>query len=103
MTDAERVLWHELRANKLCGWHFRRRQVIGGFIVDFYCHAAGLAVELDGEVHDTQAEYDTERDQILTAQGLRVPRFKNQDVFENLESVLQTILLECERKPEKRL
>jgi very-short-patch-repair endonuclease len=98
MTDAERVLWHELRASQLGGWHFRRQQVIGGFIVDFYCHAAGLAVELDGEVHDTQAEYDIERDQILMVRGLRVLRFKNRDVLEDLGQVLQAILFGCEGK-----
>ena len=95
MTDAERVLWQHLRANQLGGWHFRRQQVIAGYIVDFYCHAAGLAVELDGAVHGSQVDYDAERDQILTQHGLRVVRFKNREVFEDLERVLQVILLNC--------
>jgi very-short-patch-repair endonuclease len=47
MTPAEKLLWNELRANKL-GVHFRRQQVIAGFIVDFYCHKVGLVVEVDG-------------------------------------------------------
>ena len=51
MTPAENLLWKEVRANKL-GVHFRRQQVIQGFIVDFYCHRAGLVVEVDGDVHD---------------------------------------------------
>jgi len=51
MTPAEKILWEELRANKL-GVHFRRQQVIAGFIVDFYCHRAGLVVEVDGDIHD---------------------------------------------------
>ncbi len=76
MTDAERLLWQHLRANQLGGWHFRRQQVIAGYIVDFYCHAAGLAVELDGAVHESRADYDAERDQILTQHGLRVLRFR---------------------------
>jgi very-short-patch-repair endonuclease len=50
MTSAEKVLWNELRGNKL-GVHFRRQQIIAGFIVDFYCHRAGLVIELDGSVH----------------------------------------------------
>ena len=48
MTPAEKLLWQELRANKL-GVHFRRQQIIVGFIVDFYCHKAALVIEVDGE------------------------------------------------------
>ena len=73
--------------------------MIGAYIVDFYCHAAGLAVELDGAVHDAQAGYDAERDQILTARGLRVLRIKNKEVFEDIDRVLHTILITCEREP----
>jgi very-short-patch-repair endonuclease len=53
MTPAEKILWEELRGSKL-GVHFRRQQVIEGFIVDFYCHKTGLVVEVDGDVHDLQ-------------------------------------------------
>ena len=55
MTPAEKILWQELRGNKL-GIHFRRQQIIAGFIVDFYCHKAALVVEVDGDVHDLQKE-----------------------------------------------
>src|SRR3972149_3006786 len=58
MTPAEKILWQELRANKL-GVHFRRQQVVAGFIVDFYCHKAGLVIEVDGDIHDLQQEEDT--------------------------------------------
>jgi very-short-patch-repair endonuclease len=95
MTEGEKVLWERLRGNRLCGWHFRRQQVIGGFIVDFYCHAAGLAVELDGPVHENQADYDMERDRVLATYGVRVLRVKNQKVFENIEMVLGMILAAC--------
>ena len=64
MTPAEKVLWQELRGNKM-GPRFRRQQVIAGFIVDFYCHSAGLVIELDGDIHHEQQEYDAERDKIL--------------------------------------
>src|SRR3990172_5690205 len=84
MTETEQMLWQRLRANRLGGWHFRRQQVIGAYIVDFYCHAAGLAVELDGAVHDTQAGYDAERDQVLMARGLHVLHVNNQKAFEHL-------------------
>jgi very-short-patch-repair endonuclease len=92
MTPAEKILWNELRANKL-GVHFRRQQVIAGFIVDFYCHKADLVIELDGSVHeeDEQKESDTERDKVLVEIELRVFRFKNEDVIGNLRGVLEKI------------
>lgn len=91
MTPAERKLWNALRHNRLRGLHFRRQQIIGGFIVDFYCHAAALVVEVDGPIHETRAERDAERDRILTARGLRVLRFKNEQVMKDLEGVLEAI------------
>ena len=52
MTEEERLLWKCLRTHRLADLHFRRQQIIDGFIVDFYCHTAGLVVEVDGEVHE---------------------------------------------------
>ncbi len=91
MTKAETVLWQRLRANRLLGLQFRRQQVIDGFIVDFYCHAMGLVLEIDGGVHAEQAVYDRQRDQVLTAHGLRVMRFTNDEIAHNLPSVLSRI------------
>jgi len=92
MTDAEKLLWHEVRAGKL-GAHFRRQQVIDGFIVDFYCHSKTFSVESDGGVHDRlkQSEYDKERDRILGLRGIRVLRVKNEDIFNNMADVLARI------------
>lgn len=56
MTPAETCLWEQLRGNRCAGLHFRRQQVIDGFIADFYCHDAGLVVEVDGGVHKQQAD-----------------------------------------------
>jgi very-short-patch-repair endonuclease len=91
MTPAERVLWEALRRNSMAGLHFRRQQVIAGFIVDFYCHAAGLAVEVDGPAHEMRAEYDAERDSILATLGIRVMRLKNEEVLDDLTSALEKI------------
>lgn len=66
MTPAEKLLWQEVRANKL-GVHFRRQQIIQGFIVDFYCHKAGLVIEVDGDVHDLQKEEDERWEKVLSA------------------------------------
>jgi very-short-patch-repair endonuclease len=97
MTPDEEILWQRLRANRLDGWHFRRQQVIDGFIVDFYCHKAGLVVELDGPIHEGQVEYDAERDNALESRGLRVLRIKNEEVNQDLELVLGRILEACEK------
>jgi very-short-patch-repair endonuclease len=92
MTPTEAFLWQELRGNKL-GVHFRRQQVIAGFIVDFYCHKAGLVIELDGSVHEgnEQKENDAERDKVLSEMGLRIVRFMNEDVIKNLPKILGRI------------
>ena len=90
MTPAEKILWQELRANKL-GVHFRRQQVIAGFIVDFYCHKAGLVIEVDGDIHDLQQEEDARREKVLSEMGLRIVRLKNEEVVKNLSAVVGKI------------
>ena len=95
-TPAETRLWQFLRGNRLSGLHFRRQQVIDGFIVDFYCHAAALIVETDGKVHDAAKEYDATRDHLFTLRGLRVVRIPNEDVINNIAAVLQTIYTAAE-------
>jgi very-short-patch-repair endonuclease len=95
MTPSERKLWARLRAGRLEGIHFRRQQVIEPYIVDFYCHQAALVIEVDGSVHQDQQEYDCQRDHDLQLLGLRVIRFSNTDVNQNLEGVLEEILRSC--------
>jgi very-short-patch-repair endonuclease len=91
MTPAKRRLWRELRANRLEGWHFRRQQIIDGFIVDFYCHKAGLIIEVDGPAHDAQEVMDAQRQQALEARGLTVVRFTNRQVMNDTAQVLKQI------------
>lgn len=95
MTPAEKILWEHLRANRLNGLHFRRQQIIDGFIVDFYCHAASLVIEIDGKIHEQQIEYDLERDQVLTARGLQLLRIENEEVINELDQVLVRIYQTC--------
>jgi len=90
MTLAEKILWEELRANKL-GVHFRRQQIVQGFIVDFYCHKSALVVEVDGDIHDLQYEEDVRREKVLSELGLRIVRFRNDDVLKNLSTVVEKI------------
>jgi very-short-patch-repair endonuclease len=90
MTPAEKILWNELRANKL-GVHFRRQQVIQGFIVDFYCHRAALVVEVDGDVHDLQQDEDERREKGLSALGVWIVRFGNDEVVRDVSAVVGKI------------
>ena len=92
MTPAEHRLWQKLRANRLENLHFRRQAVIEGFIVDFYCHARRLAVEVDGTGHLHTREYDAERDAVLEDLGIRVLRVTNKAVETDLHEVLVSIL-----------
>ncbi|GJQ33875.1 MAG: hypothetical protein HBSAPP04_27140 [Ignavibacteriaceae bacterium] len=90
MTPAEKILWQEVRAKKL-GVRFRRQQVIQGFIVDFYCHKSALVVEVDGDVHDLQQEEDKRREKALNEMGLKIVRFRNDEVVRNLSAVVGRI------------
>lgn len=104
MTPAEKLLWNELRSNKLSGLHFRRQQIIGRYFADFYCYRAGLIVELDGESHNYQKQHDSIRDQFLESNGLSVIRFSNELIFADLQIVLQKIAYICtERLKNERL
>ncbi len=90
-TPAEKQLWQKLRNKQLLGFKFRRQQSIDRFIVDFYCAEARLIIEVDGEIHEyTQAE-DTLRQEFLESLGLRVVRFKNEEVLNLIDGVLEKI------------
>lgn len=92
-TSAEATLWLGLQKRQLRGRKFRRQHSIGPYILDFYCPAEKLAVELDGEVHNdvVRAEYDYGREQYLASLGVRVIRFENKMVFESPDEVLDAI------------
>jgi very-short-patch-repair endonuclease len=98
MTDAEHRLWYVLRNKQLNGFQFYRQKVIGDYIVDFYCPAAKLVIEVDGSQHYSQPgiESDKVRDQFLKDHGLRVRRVNNLDVLENLEGVVEVIVNDLE-------
>jgi very-short-patch-repair endonuclease len=81
-----------LKGNRLRGLHFRRQQIIEGYIVDFYCHGAALVVEVDGGVHLRQAAEDAYRDAVLKELGLKVLRVTDENVLADIEGVLARIL-----------
>jgi len=91
MTEPEAALWKALRGNKINGLHFRRQQVVGKYIVDFYCEAARLAIELDGLSHVLRSDLDTRRDAALSDLGIRVLRIPNHIILGDLDLVARWI------------
>lgn len=92
VTPHEQLLWQSLRKEQL-GVKFRRQHGVGHYIVDFYCSISLLIIELDGDSHFTPEAkaYDFQRDAYLQSLGMRVLRFTNADVQNNLDSVLKII------------
>jgi very-short-patch-repair endonuclease len=95
MTPAEQRLWAQLRNRKVAGLKFRRQHPIGPFIVDFYCAAHRLVVEVDGSAHDGQEVRDVARTEWLVARGYAVVRFRNERVVQDMRSVIREILMAC--------
>jgi very-short-patch-repair endonuclease len=90
-TRAEDALCERLRGSRLHGAKFRRQVPFDRFVVDFYCHAAKLVVELDGKQHDWFSDYDAGRSAVLERLGVGVMRFTNEEVLGDLDSVLGRI------------
>jgi very-short-patch-repair endonuclease len=93
MTDAENMLWLKLRRKQLKGHQFYRQKIIGKYIVDFYCSKANLVIELDGGQHHCEAgkAKDRTRDDVLIEMGIKILRFSDRDVFENIGGVMEGI------------
>jgi very-short-patch-repair endonuclease len=92
-TPAAKALWSVLSANTMSGFKFRRQHPIGNFILDFYYHKLKLAIEIDGEIHNEikQAEYDTERTNLLRELKIETIRFANEKFLNELTNVLNAI------------
>jgi very-short-patch-repair endonuclease len=92
-TGAEQLLWRLLRNRQMMGYKFRRQHPVAGYVVDFYCHAAKLVIEVDGGQHASQeqAAYDRQRTETLQGEGLRVARFWNPEVLGETEAVMEAI------------
>ena len=98
-TEPEQRLWHHLRGKRLNGTKFTRQVLIGPYIVDFAARLQGLAIELDGDTHGHQLEYDRARTAYLESQGFRVLRFTNSELRDNLEGVLTVIVEQLGSSP----
>lgn len=95
-TAAEHILWQFLRAKQMDGFKFRRQHPVGSFIVDFCCVQARLVIEIDGDYHFDQVEYDQDRTAWLESLEYQVIRFTNQEVTTQIETVIEEILQACQ-------
>ena len=102
-TKAEKLLWEKLRNNQLEGLKFRRQHPVNIYIADFYCHKFKLIIELDGDYHnqEEQKQKDEVRTEVLRLNGLKIIRFKNEEVEQDINQVLTTIKNKIEQLKEK--
>lgn len=88
MTKSEQIIWFNvLSKRQLCGYKFTKQKIIFNYILDFYCSELLLGVEIDGQSHDSQLEYDNERTKFLNSTGIKVIRITNDNVKNNLTGV----------------
>jgi very-short-patch-repair endonuclease len=104
MPPAEKLIWNRLKGKQIEGCKFRRQYSISAFVVDFYVPKLRLAIEIDGSSHDGDAAqaYDAERQTFLESKGTRFLRFTNQQVYEELDAVIESIgsiVCELRREP----
>jgi len=97
-TRAEEKLWYEILRSKKTGFKFSRQKPIHNFILDFYCSKLLLAIEVDGESHGEQEEYDQRRTEILNARDIKVIRYTNDDVLECLDGVWEDLMEKVEER-----
>ena len=98
---AETLIWRALRGRGLGGFKFVRQEPIGPYFADFVCRDAKLIVEIDGATHSTEEElrHDARRTEFLQAQGYRLVRFVNEEVYRNMNGVLETFLAKLDERP----
>lgn len=93
MTDAENLLWSKIKNKQLKGYQFYRQKIIDNYIADFYCPKANMIIEIDGGQHySTEGKRGDEiRDNYMASLGLKILRFSDREVFENLKGVIEKI------------
>ena len=102
MTEAEEILWNELKNKKLGGYKFRRQHPILKYILDFYCHKVKLGVELDGDIHNSKGQkfYDQDRTENINKYNIEIIRFHNDEIKNNLSTVKKRILNKLKERDE---
>jgi very-short-patch-repair endonuclease len=88
MTNAEKQLWEKLKGKQIMGLRFRSQHPIDIFIADFYCHEARLVIEIDGDIHNGQFEYDDGREAEIEKYNIKVIRFSNNEIINEIDTVI---------------
>ncbi len=103
LPKSEIILWNKVKGKQLSGYKFRRQYGVGRYVIDFYCPVSKLAIEIDGDSHfiGDMPEYDSIRENFIKKFGINFLRFKNSDILNNINIVLEKILSAC-KKHEKR-
>jgi len=91
LTSQEKRLWDRIRRGQLNGMHFRKQHPYNIYILDFFCFKANLAIEVEGKIHLKKKEYDTERTRFLESSGLEVLHFRNEDIENRIDWVIEII------------
>lgn len=91
LTPQERLFWSDVANRTFFGLKFRKQHGVGGYIVDFYCSDRSLIIEIDGDCHASNPEYDTERARYLSSLGYTVLRYTNRDVLYNIGGVMEDL------------
>ena len=92
MTEAEKYLWNFLKWKKINWLKFRRQHSVWRYILDFYCPSIKLCIELDWKIHNDRKQYDMIRTEYLSKSEIRVLRFANEEIFDNIDFVIEKIL-----------
>ena len=95
--EAEKLLWNKIRRRQVADTKFRRQYGVDRFVLDFYCPELKLAIEVDGPTHKDQEEYDDIRQQFVESLGIQFLRFTNQNIYQDLEGVVNAIRKEIMR------
>ncbi len=105
MTSAERILWEHLKGKKMLNLRFRPQHPIYKFIADFYCHPLKIIIEIDGGIHHSndQHKYDIDREDEIRNWGIKIIRFNNEEIVNNLDNVLNKIKEVCINQTRKPL
>src|SRR6185295_14491199 len=101
-TDAEKKLWRHLRSRQFLGFKFRRQMPLGPYIADFCSFEGKIVIELDGGQHGKELEADAQRTKYLEARGYKVVRVWNNEIFTNMEGVLEQVLQSLNKSPSPR-
>ena len=97
-TKAELIMWYKVLNNYKMSYRFLRQKPINNFIVDFYCSKLRLIIEIDGDSHTEQTDYDQQRTQILSQYKLKVIRYKNSDILGKLDGVYSDLCKQIENR-----